>query len=194
MEIIFATHNPNKLKEVQQLLPAHLHLKGLKEIGFTKDIPETGNTLNENAWIKADTIFNTSGIACFADDTGLEVSVLNGAPGVYSARYAGPEANALKNMEKLLQALESHTDRSAQFRTVIALHFNQQKFTFEGVVKGKIIRTPRGSGGFGYDPIFQPDGFETTFAEMDLDTKNKISHRGLAFQQLLHFLASPTNP
>ena len=115
-------------------------------------------------------------------------------PGVYSARYAGPEANALKNMEKLLQALESHTDCSAQFRTVIALHFNQQKFTFEGVVKGKIIRTPRGSGGFGYDPIFQPDGFETTFAEMDLDTKNKISHRGLAFQQLLHFLASPTNP
>lgn len=194
MEIIFATHNPNKLKEVQQLLPAQLHLKGLKEIGFTKDIPETGNTLNENAWIKADTIFNTSGITCFADDTGLEVSALNGAPGVYSARYAGPEANALKNMEKLLQALESHTDRSAQFRTVIALHFNQQKFTFEGVVKGKIIRTPRGSGGFGYDPIFQPDGFETTFAEMDLDTKNKISHRGLAFHQLLDFLASPTNP
>ena len=155
---------------------------------------KTGNTLDENAWIKADTIFKTSGIACFADDTGLEVSALNGAPGVYSARYAGPEANALKNMEKLLQALESHTDRSAQFRTVIALHFNQQKFIFEGVVKGKIIRTPRGSGGFIYDPIFQPDGFETTFAEMDLDTKNKISHRGLAFQQLLDFLASPTNP
>ena len=193
IEIVFATNNPNKLKEVQAVLPKEIKLISLKDIGCFEDIPETQNTIEGNAIQKATYIKTTYNKDCFADDTGLEVMALNGAPGVYSARYAGPEKNASKNIQKLLDNLENETNRKAQFKTVIALNYNNQTFTFEGVCKGKITRHKIGSGGFGYDPIFMPNGKQQTFAELSLEEKNTIGHRGLAIAKLISFLKMSHN-
>lgn len=190
MKLVFATNNLNKLGEVEALLPQHYKLLNLKEIGCTEDIPETQPTIEGNAIQKALYVQQKFGYDCFADDTGLEVSALDGAPGVYSARYAGEHCNANDNMEKLLQALQTKTDRSAQFKTVIALYLNSQLYTFTGICKGEILTEERGSKGFGYDPIFVPDGYKQTFAEMDLQLKNQISHRAKAIKQLIGFLNS----
>lgn len=186
--LVFATNNLNKLKEVQALLPDFIELKSLSDINCNEEISETATTLEGNAILKADFVTQKFHINCFADDTGLEVESLNFAPGVFSARYSGIDSNSEKNMEKLLFNLINKSNRNAQFRTVIALNLSGQQFLFEGVCKGKIIEEKRGIKGFGYDPIFIPDGFSKTFAEMNLDEKGTISHRGKAIQQLLHFL------
>lgn len=186
--LVFATNNLNKLKEVQTLLPDFIELKSLSDINCNEEIPETATTLKGNAILKADFVTQKFEINCFADDTGLEVESLNGAPGVFSARYSGIDSNSEKNMEKLLFNLINKSNRNAQFRTVIALNLSGQQFLFEGVCKGKIIEEKRGIKGFGYDPIFIPDGFSKTFAEMNLEEKGDISHRGKAIQQLIHFL------
>jgi len=187
-KLTFATNNEHKLEEVKSLLSNRYTILGLKDIGDDTDIPETGETLEENAMIKADYIWNKYGYNCFADDTGLEVEALNNAPGVYSARYAGEEKSSVANMEKLLSELENETNRKARFRTVIALILDGKHYLFEGKVEGTITHFPQGSGGFGYDPIFQPDGYNNTFAELGLDVKNKISHRAKAIQELALFL------
>lgn len=188
-ELIFATHNANKAKEVKALLP-HLEVKSLSEIGFHDDIPETGSKLEENALIKARTIHKATGKACFADDTGLEVEALGGAPGVYSARYAGEEANSENNMDKLLADLDAMTNRNAQFRTVIAyINSEGKEELFEGSVKGEILKERRGGKGFGYDPIFLPQGEEQSFAEMTAEQKNQLSHRGRAMRKLVEYLS-----
>ena len=192
IEIVFATNNPNKLNEVQALMPEGIKLLSPKDIGCYEDIPETENTIEGNAIQKANYIKNNYNKDCFADDTGLEVEALNGAPGVYSARYAGPEKSAHKNMNKLLKALNSQTNRSAQFKTVIALSLGNNTITFEGICKGEIIKNQRGTGGFGYDPIFLPEGYSKTFAEMPLEIKNIIGHRGLAVAQLITFFSKYT--
>lgn len=188
MKLVFATNNTNKLKEVQKMLPESIELLSLKDINCFDEIEETATTLEGNAHLKANYISENFGYNCFADDTGLEVEILDRAPGVYSARYAGEPSNAENNMSKLLSALENNTNRKAQFRTAIALHFNGKKYLFEGICKGEITTKKQGQEGFGYDPIFKPEGFEQTFAEMELSTKNKISHRGLAIQKLVTFL------
>jgi len=187
MKIVFATNNQNKLKEVQQLLP-HIKIVSLQDIGCFDDIPETANTLEGNATLKADFVTKKYGLDCFADDTGLEVEALNGAPGVFSARYAGEPSNSDKNMNKLLSTLKNNTDRKAQFRTVIALNLGNKKFTFEGICKGEILEKKTGEKGFGYDPIFKPEGFDVSFAEMTIVEKGTISHRGLAIKKLINFL------
>ena len=188
MQIVFATNNLNKLKEVQSLIPKHIELLSLKDIGCFEDIPETQNTIKGNAKQKADYIKTQYGYDCFADDTGLEVEILNGEPGVYSARYAGKQRDANDNMNKLLLELKNKTNRKAQFKTVIALHLNGELKTFTGMCKGKITSTKQGAKGFGYDPIFKPNDYNLTFAEMDLSLKNKIGHRGKAVSQLVQFL------
>lgn len=193
MKLVFATNNLNKLKEVQSLIPSHITLLSLKDIGCTEDIPETQDTIEGNAVQKTEFIKTHYGFDCFADDTGLEVSSLNGDPGVYSARYAGPQRKAKDNMNLLLQNLEPHTDRSAQFKTVIALHINGKLHTFTGICKGQIIVEKLGDKGFGYDPIFKPDGYHETFAQMNLDLKNSVGHRGKAVSQLVDFLNSEQN-
>lgn len=195
MRLVFATHNRNKFQEVKKLIPKHIELISLEEIGCFEEIPETGNTLQENAQIKADFVARNYKIPCFSDDTGLLVNALNGAPGVYSARYAGEEKSAEKNMEKLLKELQNKEDRSAHFETVISLALHTKKYFFSGVVNGTITYKKQGSKGFGYDPIFQPEGFGQTFAELPLEEKNKISHRALAIKQLIDFLHTmvPTN-
>ncbi len=188
MEIVFATHNLHKLEEVQQLVPASIQLLSLDDINCTEEILETANTLEGNAIIKADYITKTYGYNCFADDTGLEVVALNGAPGVYSARYAGEPANAEANMLKLLTNLENMTNRDAQFKTVIALNLGGKQHLFEGVCKGEMLREKQGEQGFGYDPIFKPEGTNISFAEMPMDVKGVISHRGRAIAQLVAYL------
>lgn len=190
MQLVFATNNPNKLKEVQALIPSEIKLLSLKDIGCFEDIPETQNTIKGNAIQKAEYIKEHYGYDCFADDTGLEVSALNGAPGVYSARYAGEQRDANDNMVKLLDELKSEDNRSAQFKTVIALYINTKPHTFTGICEGTIIKTKQGEKGFGYDPIFKPNGYDKTFAEMDLKLKNTIGHRGKAILQLVSFLNS----
>ncbi len=190
MKLIFATHNQHKLKEVQALLPTSIQLLSLTDIGCTQEIPETATVLEGNAKLKADYITKQYGYDCFADDTGLEVGVLNGAPGVYSARYAGLDNNAEANMQKLLNNLEGKNNRKARFRTVIALNLNGKQYLFEGVCKGEILVQKQGEQGFGYDPIFKPDGFVKSFAEMTLGEKSKISHRGRAVGELASFLSS----
>lgn len=190
MKLVFATNNPNKLKEVQEMLSDRIKLVSLKDIGCFEDIPETASTLEGNAKIKADHVTNKYGYDCFADDTGLEVDSLNGEPGVYSARYGGEEKNADKNMDKLLLNLEDKPDRKAQFRTIVTLNLNGKSYDFEGICKGEIIEERFGAGGFGYDPIFRPNGYDETFAEMSSEEKNKISHRGLAIQKLVSYLNS----
>ena len=190
MQLVFATHNPNKLQEVSALLPSSIHLIGLDELGCHDEIDETATTIEGNAQIKSDYVAQRYKINCFSDDTGLEVFALDGAPGVYSARYAGQQKNAQDNMNKLLAELENHTDRSAQFKTVISLNINGQQYLFTGLVRGTIIDEKRGTQGFGYDPIFVPDGYEQTFAQMNTAEKAALSHRGKAVQQLVAFLAS----
>ena len=193
MKLVFATNNLNKLKEVQSILPEHIELLSLKDIGCHEDIPETQDTIEGNAIQKADYLKTHYGYDCFADDTGLEVMALNGAPGVYSARYAGPQRDADDNMNKLLINLESKEDRSAQFKTVIALILNGERHTFTGICKGDITTSKSGNKGFGYDPIFKSEGYQKTFAEMDLDLKNEIGHRGKAVKQLVAFLSQNRN-
>ncbi len=195
MELIFATNNRHKLKEISALLDDRYTLFGLWDLDAAEEIPEDFDTLEDNASQKAWHIYNRFGRSCFADDTGLEVKALNGAPGVYSARYARigspvfPEMEpAAGNIRKLLLQMEGIADRSARFRTVIALVLEGKEYRFEGEVQGTITSEPYGEEGFGYDPVFRPEGFDQTFAEMDLSLKNEISHRSRAVQRLIHFL------
>ena len=190
MKLVFATHNEHKLREVQQLLPNSVELISLTTIGCHDEIPETAKTLEGNAQLKANHVTSKYGLACFADDTGLEVAALNGAPGVYSARYAGGERSAEANMQKLLNELAPHTNRSAQFRTAIALNLNGKQYQFEGVCKGEILHQKQGTEGFGYDPIFKPEGYDRSFAEMTMEEKGAISHRGRAIRKLVSFLVA----
>lgn len=187
-KLLFSTNNEHKLEEVRAILDGFYQILSLKDIGDDTDIPETGSTLEENALIKAEYLYNTYGYNCFADDTGLEVEVLDNAPGVYSARYAGEHKSSADNVVKLLKEMEGLDNRTARFRTVIALIIDGKKYQFEGKIEGKIIDAPRGTSGFGYDPIFQADGYDKTFAELTLGEKNKISHRALAVMQLADFL------
>jgi XTP/dITP diphosphohydrolase len=190
MEIVFATNNKNKLSEIQSLLKKNKSFRiiGLRDIGFDEELPETGNTLEANASQKANHIFDKYGYNCFADDSGLEVEALEGRPGVYSARYAGGRRNDFENMQKVLTELQGHTNRSARFRTVIALVINGVERHFEGEVRGIILESPRGTNGFGYDPVFQPEGFSKSFAEMGMEEKNSISHRAKAVKELTDYL------
>ncbi|WP_136480681.1 non-canonical purine NTP diphosphatase [Cognatitamlana onchidii] len=190
MQLVFATNNLNKLKEVQALIPKHISLLSLKDINCLEDIPETQNTIEGNAIQKAEYIKSNYGYDCFADDTGLEINALNGAPGVYSARYAGPQKNSDDNMKKVLSELEKGSSREAQFKTVIALHIKGKVITFKGICKGEITQEKIGKKGFGYDPIFKPESYQKTFAQMDLELKNKIGHRGKAITQLVSYLSS----
>ena len=188
-ELIFATSNANKVSEVNKLLPKNIQVHSLKDIGFTDELPETQDTIEGNAIQKAETLYKLIGKDCFAEDTGLIVPALNGEPGVYSARYAGPQKNDQDNMNLLLKNLQDHTDRSAYFKTVIALFIDGKHYTFEGRAEGRIIESPRGDQGFGYDPIFLPNGYNTTFAEMNMSEKGSISHRAKALQLLIEHLA-----
>ena len=186
-KLVFATNNAHKLEEVAAILGDKVELLSLNDIDCHTDIPETAETLEGNALLKSSFIYRNYQLDCFADDTGLEVEALNGAPGVYSARYAeGHDAQA--NMRKLLHELEGKENRKAQFRTAISLILDGKEYLFEGVIKGEIIKEKRGDSGFGYDPIFKPEGYEQTFAELGNETKNKISHRALAVQKLCEFL------
>jgi len=188
MKIIFATHNQHKVKELNQLVPDAFTLLSLNDINCHQEIKETGNTLEENAQIKADYIRYKYGLDCFSDDSGLEVDALNGAPGVYSARYAGAEKNMEANIEKIWHELAGITYPEACFRSAFYVHLNGKKYCFEGRVNGKIIFEKRGTGGFGYDPIFIPNGYDQTFAELGDVIKNKISHRARATTQFLDLL------
>lgn len=188
MELVFATNNQHKLNEIQALLGETIQVLCLNDINCDEDIPETGETLEANALQKSEYIYRRYGVNCFADDTGLEIDALNGEPGVYSARYAGEEKNAEANMEKVLKNLNGQKNRKAKFRTVISLMIDGVEHQFEGVVEGEILESGSGSEGFGYDPIFKPDGYQESFAEMDMSLKNKISHRGRAIVKLIDFL------
>jgi len=190
MKLVFASNNLNKIKEIQSILNGSIQLLSLEEIGCFEEIPETAYTIEGNAILKANYVTQKYGYDCFADDTGLEVATLNGEPGVYSARYAGEQKNADDNMNKLLEALKDKSDRSAQFKTVIALNLNGEQHLFTGLAKGEITFNKAGNHGFGYDPIFQPENYYETFAELSSDIKNKISHRAKATQQLIDFLNS----
>ena len=187
-KIVFATNNAHKLEEVRHYLKGQYEILSLQDIGFTEDIPEPYETLQENAQTKSRTIFDRFGLDCFADDTGLEVDALDGAPGVYSARYAGPDCSFQDNVNKLLEELKGKENRASHFRTVISLILEGEEYFFEGRVDGEITETKSGTDGFGYDPIFAPEGNQFTFAEMSLDDKNKISHRGRAVAKLIQFL------
>lgn len=189
MDLVFATHNVNKLKEVSLLLPKDIRLISLEDLGCHEEIPETGTTLEANAQLKADYITHRYGISCFADDTGLIIDVLNGAPGVHSARFAGEEKDSEKNIEKVLFKLKNITSRTARFKTVIALNLNKERILFEGVVEGTITKEKKGAEGFGYDPIFIPIGYDQTFAQLPIEIKNEISHRGKALQKLIAYLS-----
>lgn len=190
MKIVFATGNQNKAREIAAMLPASIEILTLNDLDIQEDIPETADTLEGNAHLKAAYISERFDLPCFADDTGLEVYALNNDPGVRSARYAGEQRSDEDNMQKLLENLENTEDRSARFRTVIALHMNSEKREFEGIVEGSILHQKRGEKGFGYDPLFLPEGYETSFAEMSLEEKNKISHRGRAVTKLIQFLSN----
>jgi XTP/dITP diphosphohydrolase len=188
MKLVFASNNLNKIKEIQLLLPNYIQILNLEDIGCFEEIPETADTIEGNAILKANYVKEKFGYNCFADDTGLEVEALNGEPGVYSARYAGEEKDANDNMDKLLLNLQDKSNRSAQFKTVIALNLNGNQTLFTGIIKGKIIKEKMGTNGFGYDPIFIADGYSKTFAELTIEEKSGISHRGLAVRQLVDFL------
>lgn len=190
-KIIFATNNKHKLEEVQDILSDKFQVLGLRDIGFSGDIPETGKTLEENASIKSRFVFEKYGLDCFSDDTGLEIKALEGRPGVYSARYAGEEGNAEKNIEKVLTELKGKQNREARFRTVISLILEGKEHYFEGIVDGSISKDKRGTKGFGYDPVFRPFGYDTTFAEMNSKLKNSVSHRSKAIRKLTDFLSIP---
>ncbi len=188
MKIVFASNNKNKIQEIQSMLPEKIQIISLESIGCFEEIPETADTIEGNAIMKADYISQKYGFDCFADDTGLEVDSLNGQPGVYSARFAGEQRNADDNMNKLLIELTDQSNRNAHFKTVIALNFKGKQYLFTGIASGEIILEKMGSGGFGYDPIFKPSGYENTFAELSLEIKNEISHRGKATKLLFEFL------
>lgn len=191
-KIVFATNNKHKLQELRQLTEGKFEISGLGDICCNDDIPETADTLEGNALIKARWVKDRYGYDCFADDTGLEVEALDGRPGVYSARYAGPEHDSQANMNLLLQQLKGVKNRKARFRTVIALILGDEEHLFEGAVNGEITEQPSGRSGFGYDPVFRPSGFSLTFAEMSAEEKNKLSHRGRAVGRLTDFLFSLT--
>lgn len=184
-KIVFATNNMHKLFEIRSILKNEFEVLSLSDIGYYDDIPETGNTLAKNASQKSHTIYNQFNLDCFSDDTGLDIDALNGEPGVYSARYSGKNASYDDNVNKVLNKLDGVENRKAAFRTVISLIFDGKEYQFEGRVSGHITIEKHGNGGFGYDPIFQPDGFDTTFAEMPLEIKNKISHRAKAIEKLV---------
>lgn len=188
MELVFATNNKHKIREISDLLDGSFTILGLADLGITEDIPEEAETLEENALFKARYVHSKTGLSVFADDTGLEVTALDGAPGVYSARYAGEKKSFDDNIEKLLREMNHATDRSARFRTVIALILEGSEYLFEGTVEGKITRERRGDGGFGYDPVFIAEGSDRTFAEIPLSEKNLISHRAKATRKLIEFL------
>ena len=186
-KLVFATHNLNKIKEIKYAI-SDFDIIGLLDLNITEEVPETCNTLKANALQKAKYIFDKTVLDCFADDTGLEIEALNGRPGVYSARYSGPDCDSEKNMQKVLSDLKNFENRKAQFKTVIALIVDGKEYFFEGKVEGEILKDKQGIGGFGYDSIFRPFGYDQSFAEMSLKLKNKISHRGLAIKKLLKFL------
>lgn len=188
MKLVFASNNKNKIQEIQALVSNSIQILSLEEIGCTEDIPETADTIEGNAILKANYVTEKYGYNCFADDTGLEVDALNGAPGVYSARYAGEQKDANDNMDKLLSELEDKSNRKANFKTVIALNLNGKQNLFTGIINGKIIEEKIGTNGFGYDPIFVADGYEKTFAELTMEEKSTISHRGIAVKELILFL------
>jgi XTP/dITP diphosphohydrolase len=188
MELVFATNNKHKIREISDLLDESFKILGLADVNITDDIPEDAETLSENALFKARYVYDRTGKNVFADDTGLETDALDGAPGVYSARYAGEGRSFDDNINKLLNQLEGKENRSARFRTIIALILDGREYLFEGTVEGEIIRERKGTGGFGYDPVFLARGYERTFAEIPLEEKNKISHRALAMRKLLAFL------
>ena len=188
MQLVFATNNKNKILEVQQLLTDSIEIISLENIGCFEEIPETADTIEENAIMKANYVTQKYGYNCFADDTGLEVDALNGAPGVFSARYAGEQRSSDENMDKLLNALANTTNRKAHFKTIIALNLNGKQHLFTGIAKGEITLKKIGNQGFGYDPIFIPEGHTATFAQLSLEEKGLISHRGKATEQLINFL------
>lgn len=188
MKLVFASNNKNKIQEIRHQLPESIELLSLEDIGCYEDIPETADTIEGNAILKADYVTKNYGYDCFADDTGLEVNALNGAPGVYSARYAGEEKSAEANMDKLLAELEGNSNRVANFKTVIALNLNGEQHLFTGIVNGSITLEKAGTGGFGYDPVFKPEGQNLTFAQLSLNEKAQLSHRGRAVKQLINFL------
>ena len=194
MKIVFATNNPNKLKEIQTLIPKEIEIISLKEIGCTEDIPETGDTLEANAFQKVHYVKENYNYDCFADDTGLEIDALNGAPGVYSARYAGPEKSAEANIEKILNELQGKENRKAKFRTAIALTLNNEEHLFEGEINGHISKVKQGNEGFGYDPIFMPENEKRSFAQMSMEEKGTISHRGRAVKKLVAYLNNLSSP
>lgn len=188
-KLIFVTNNPHKLEEIRKIVGERIEIYSLKEINCLEEIPETADTIRDNAIMKAQYVAEKYGVDCFADDTGLEVSALGGAPGVHTARYASAEGHdTIGNMQLLLQNLEGETDRSAQFVTYIALIIKGEIRTFEGICKGTILTQMQGNEGFGYDPIFQPEGFEKTFAQMSSEQKNAVSHRGKATRKLIEYL------
>ena len=194
MKIVFATNNPNKLKEIQTLIPKEIEIISLKEIGCTEDIPETGDTLEANAFQKVHYVKENYNYDCFADDTGLEIDALYGAPGVYSARYAGPEKSAEANIEKILNELQGKENRKAKFRTAIALTLNNEEHLFEGEINGHISKVKQGNEGFGYDPIFIPENEKRSFAQMSMEEKGTISHRGRAVRKLVTYLNKISKP
>lgn len=193
-KLVFATNNAHKLEEISNILGEKIELLSLKDIQCSADISETADTLEGNAAQKAEYIYRNYGLDCFADDTGLEVEALDGAPGVFSARYAGEGHDSEANMQKLLQNLQGITHRKAQFRTAICLIMDGKSHLFEGICKGEIIEEKRGGAGFGYDPIFVPEGYEQTFAELGNDVKNRISHRAKAVELLCDFISSSAKP
>ena len=188
MKLVFASNNKNKIKEIKNQLPDTIEILSLEDIGCNIDIPETADTIEGNAKLKADFIKRHYGYDCFADDSGLEVDALDGAPGVYSARYAGEEKSDDANIDKLLDNLKKEENRKANFKTVICLNLHTETHFFTGIIDGQILKERQGKGGFGYDPIFVADGMDKSFAEIDMDAKNAISHRGKAVRQLVDFL------
>jgi XTP/dITP diphosphohydrolase len=188
LKIVFATNNKNKAIEIQSIMPEGIEIMTLEDIGCIEDIPETENTLEGNAILKAKYVVEKYGYSCFADDTGLEIDALNGEPGVLSARYAGSNRDSNENIELVLSKLHANTNRTAQFRTVIALYWQNEMHTFEGRVSGNIISEKKGTNGFGYDPIFIPENTGKTFAEMELHEKNNFSHRARAFEKMIDFI------
>ena len=188
MKLVFATNNKHKISEVKKLLPDSVEVLTLSDIGCTDELPETGNTLEKNAMQKARYIYDKYGMDCFADDSGLETEALGGRPGVYSARYAGRGATDAENVKKLLAELQGENNRKARFRTVIALMIGESSRYFEGEIKGTITLSEKGTNGFGYDPVFVPDGYEQTFAEMSAEEKNRISHRATAVRNFTDYL------
>jgi XTP/dITP diphosphohydrolase len=193
MQLVFASNNKNKIKEIQQILPQSITILSLEDIGCHEEIPETSTTIEGNAILKANYVTEKYGYDCFADDTGLEVEALNGEPGVYSARYAGEQRSSEDNLNKLLNVLTGENNRKAHFKTVIALNSKGKQHLFTGTAAGKITFHKSGKDGFGYDPIFQPNGYQQTFAEMESALKNKISHRAIATQQLISFFENENN-